>query len=293
MNKLETNYNGGMPFDLDDIRFMQDSWRQGFKAMNFIKEQDSITTINNVILNPLAYTGAAPWTSVENFIIHDGEVWWIPSQTVTTLSSNTWLVFSETNDPAGSDIFEDTTTNETYKVRQVQIVVNATQPANSINAFTGVNELRNINKDFGQQTITLSVGGGFAGGSTWVDITNVVTPHIVLRASSSVDYYIKSIANPGYLKELYIEFQYLNSGQSIYLVQNNANNPTNFKLNREDVYTTTTNNPPTATISQKLGMDSTNTIFSTDGNSLLVRFLWDGQFWRQTTLSSLLWNTSS
>jgi hypothetical protein len=293
MNKLETNYDGGMPFDLDDIRFIQDAWRQAFGAFNFIRKQDNTTIINNIILNPYNLVGTfpGPYTTTENFILHDKEIWWMPSQAVASLSNDTWFVFSETNDTAGSDIFEDTVTHETYKVRQVSIVINATQPANSIR-FSDVVELRNVNKDFGDELITLSTVT-YPGGSTWVNLTNVKTPYIKIRSISAVNYYIQTITNPGYLKELYIEFTYANTGQSIFIVQNNANNATNFKLNRTDAYVQTDTVVPTSTSSQMLGLDHTNAVFSTDKNSLLVRFVWDGSFWRQTSESSLLWATSS
>ena len=291
MNKLETNYNGGMPFDLDDIRFMQDAWRQAFGALNFIKKQDKTTTINDIILNPFAVTGSGPWTSVENFILHDREIWWMPAQAITTLSNDTWFVFSETNDSAGSDIFEDTVTHETYKVRQVSIVVNAVQPASSIR-YSDVVELRNVNKDFGDELITLNTTT-YPGGTTWVELTDVKVPYIKIRATSAVNYYIKSISNPGYLKELYVEFVYINSGQSIFIVQNNVNHPTNFKLNRTDPYVDTRTIAPTGQLSQSLGLDHANTVFSSDGNSLLVRFVWDGSYWRQTSEASLIWSTSS
>jgi hypothetical protein len=291
MNKLETNYNGGMPFDLDYIRFMQDAWRHAFGSFNFIKKQDKTTTINDIILNPYNMPSSGAYTSTENFILHDREIWWVPAQSVPSVSNDTWFVFTETNDSNGSDIFEDTVTHETYKVRQVVITVNAVQPANSIRYSAAV-ELRNVNKDFGDELITLNTAT-YPGGATWVNITNVKTPYIQLRSTSAVEYNIQTISNPGYLKELYIEFVYNASGQSVYLIQNNAANATNFKLNRTDLYVSTAIIATTTTPSQRLGLTHTNPVFATDGNSLLVRFVWDGSFWRQTSEASLIWSTSS
>lgn len=139
MNKLITP-NGGMPLELDDLRFMQDAYHDGFKGIiyEFAKANNG-----NIILGgcEVVDSGNGTFEVSEGYIMLDYEVLYVPA--VTGLSfSLVILEYNQTYDPAGNEVFADNTSRDTYEVRQARVFdPNISQSPNS-RSFTIDNSRR-------------------------------------------------------------------------------------------------------------------------------------------------------
>ncbi len=124
MNKIETTEIGGFPFVLDDIRFMQDSWRLAFldisKAL-FNQHETSQIPFNALILWGGEVTEHSTYVEIsEGALYYDGEIYHIyPHSTPTTGGITSVLLYMiEENDPVGTKMFLNGNTYDTYKVRK-------------------------------------------------------------------------------------------------------------------------------------------------------------------------------
>ena len=129
MNKLQTNYNGKMPFELDDIRWEQDAVRDAFagliSAMNVVAPYGF--KLSGCVVTKVGNT----YTTTAGYICLGGEVLKVDAHsfTVTALHAAKWAI-AVTYDPAGTEVFQDATTHETYEVRKG--VLADTLPTNPI-----------------------------------------------------------------------------------------------------------------------------------------------------------------
>ena len=294
MNKLETNYNGGFPLVLDDLRFIQDSWRRGFEALSKFKNIAGDAFIDNVALYPPRVTGTGPFTIEENWVYRDGEIWYVPETSSASIPLNLWISFPEVNDPEGSKIFEDTNTNETYKVRQATISTGAVQPPSSLD-FNALRTPRDF-KIVSREQITLPDLASINNGTSYITI-NPVTPNITIKsfvAASSATAYIGTITQPGWLSEIFVYIEQVSGITSeTFLAQNRAGAGAqgNIDLNRADIYRYSDLAPGTAFTTNFLGTDQSNQIFSVDQSGICIHLLWDEarQRWRQANNSSIIY----
>lgn len=74
MNKLITTYNGGMPFTLDDLTFLQNNIEKGF--VDIIRSMNELNA-NNIILNGINYNLATEKVSAGTFF-HDDRIYYLP-----------------------------------------------------------------------------------------------------------------------------------------------------------------------------------------------------------------------
>lgn len=124
MNKFITTDNGGLPIQLDDFRFIDDSVRNAFKglisAFGINPDESFILSGAGSTLNGPNYDIAA------GYICLNGEVLEVEAHSIpTTLGpgeAHVWRL-KTTFDPAGLKTFESTLSFDTYEIRQAEVVV--------------------------------------------------------------------------------------------------------------------------------------------------------------------------
>lgn len=118
MNKL-TIPNGGMPFEGDDLLYMQDQLRDTFKAFlkafspdnaNFILQGFETTSGDGI-------TDIAPGLVVIDYEILPFEGATLPTENIPAKA----LGLQITYDPAGNEVFADQVSKDTYEVRKAII----------------------------------------------------------------------------------------------------------------------------------------------------------------------------
>lgn len=128
MNKLLTNFNGGFPFVLDDVRFLQDAIWQGLEGLT--KAFGNCRLVGAVVSD-----NGTSYDVTEGFIILNGEVLYVPADSVPAgadIEDYGFLV-SETFDAAGDKVFQDASTQQTYQLRTAKLAFVAGNP----NGLTG------------------------------------------------------------------------------------------------------------------------------------------------------------
>lgn len=115
MNRL-AHPDGGMPFQGEDIDWMQDAMLEGIKGISypFVKKYSG-----NCILSgcDISYSGGSA-TITEGYVMIDFEVCYCAAQTVavTSLAASS-LKVSSSYDPEGLEVFADNVSRDTYEVR--------------------------------------------------------------------------------------------------------------------------------------------------------------------------------
>lgn len=130
MNLFETNDLGGLPLRLNDLRFMQDAWREGASGFLSIFGLDPNTPY---LISAESYVISLPNMSAgDYYIAYQNEIYKGDAFTVdlTALApgENIYVSLTEVNDSAGSKIFANGITRETYKVRKAEMVTGFTPP---------------------------------------------------------------------------------------------------------------------------------------------------------------------
>ncbi len=122
MNKLQTTSNGGFPILLDDLRWTDDAYREAFAGAMASYGIDTYAA--SFILAGCVITGSTTHTCASGWICLKGEILRVDAHVLPALVAGQiyyWAVV-ETNDPAGSKIFRNNSTIDTYKVRRAKII---------------------------------------------------------------------------------------------------------------------------------------------------------------------------
>jgi len=130
MNKLQTQYNGKMPIRLDDFRWADAGYREGFYA--FISAF-GITEVKSFILSGCIFTEISAtfpnttYNYTQGYICFKGEVLKVNAGHITYNSEHFLPIFTlqVSYDPAGLKVFQDTTSHDTYEVRQAIVTQQA------------------------------------------------------------------------------------------------------------------------------------------------------------------------
>lgn len=135
MNKLKTTDNGGMPLVLDDIRWIDEAYREawfGFLSAFGIDPSTSfkISGCNISVSNQVAYTTAG-------YISFCGEILKVDAHSYD-FSANpndpvVWMV-EETYDAAGNKQFFDASSHDTYQIRRGRLTTEYAQDSMDCNA---------------------------------------------------------------------------------------------------------------------------------------------------------------
>jgi hypothetical protein len=119
MNKFKTNINGGLPFTLDDLRWMDAAYREAF--LGFWKAF-ATDTKDGFILAGCAMADQSVGTTVnEGWICLNGEICYVPEHTIPAGSATAHWDFDLSYDSTGLKTFADSTTNDTYEVRVAKV----------------------------------------------------------------------------------------------------------------------------------------------------------------------------
>lgn len=128
MRRLVTP-NGGMPLELDDLNWIQDAYKEAISGI-WKTYVDALS--GNCILSGCVPTLVAPSTYdiTAGFVLLNNEVRYYPGQTGVSVPTPSQRFFVEDDyyDPAGSDVFEDTVTRDTYQVRNAKLQNFVTPP---------------------------------------------------------------------------------------------------------------------------------------------------------------------
>jgi hypothetical protein len=125
MNKLITINNGGYPFVLDDLRFVDESVRESFK--NIFRPFGGSTYSNGFLIDYSFFPGNYyAGTIPEMAVFMNNEIWTLPATTFpdTANGSFLWVVpdIAFTNSAPGSKVLQNGTTVQTYEIRRAKIV---------------------------------------------------------------------------------------------------------------------------------------------------------------------------
>jgi hypothetical protein len=129
MNKLKTTDNGGHPFELDDIRFMDEAYRDGLKGV--LSAFGALAITDGFKISGCGVTvGGGNYTWTDGYIALNGEVLKVDAGSVPYPAGGnilTWDVVS-TFDAAGLEQFEDGVSRDTYEVRKGALIEVPTTP---------------------------------------------------------------------------------------------------------------------------------------------------------------------
>jgi len=133
MDKLDSTNNGGMPLELDDLRWAlgQESTSKAiYQALNYLLKMYG----NNIILYGCEFTAtpvaAAPVT--EGLVLLDSELLFVDAHTVDLTASEGYAQKVTTYDSIGQETFRDGSTVDTYEKNRCNF--NATSGTIDINS---------------------------------------------------------------------------------------------------------------------------------------------------------------
>jgi hypothetical protein len=181
MDKLETFSNGGEPFTLDDLQFLQNGLRNGIIGLG--KGFKSSGTLA-IILDGLTSVVVGPntvWT--DGIVMRNGEIFYITGGSVLTSAPNTYFNFDQTNDPNGTDTFENLTVIDTYKIRAGYVTGLST--GDTIN----IDDTQNLSDVLARMVTSSGYLQSFIDPNAWILVDATTTP--VLNSNWSSPYPLK------------------------------------------------------------------------------------------------------
>lgn len=129
MKRLKTDINGGFPFVLDDLRWMQSGVEEAFKGLGTVVLAGQPMRVLSGIastVNPSTFEVSI----TSGYVFMDGEVFFVPAQTVPFVGQKYWFDVVTTFDPAGDKIFQSGgPAKQTYEIRQLQLFSGTSLPA--------------------------------------------------------------------------------------------------------------------------------------------------------------------
>jgi hypothetical protein len=130
MKKLLTNYYGRMPVVLNDVRFLDSSYREVFETFLNLMEA------NNTILYgcDVSNNGDGTYSVTAGAVVINSEVYLCEAHSFPCTNINeAYFVVSVDYDPEGSKTFGDNSVRDTYQLNKIVAEQHAVQPLNSIN----------------------------------------------------------------------------------------------------------------------------------------------------------------
>jgi hypothetical protein len=154
MNELKTTGLGGLPFALDDLRFVYVALKQ---ALNGVSNAFSLTNVDGLgNPQPVKLWGCTITTDIvsaaplvkysvsEGFISMGGEIFYVPATFILANAGDTiYFVISESYDPAGELTFADQSVQNVYKVRNATISASNAGSAYYI-AIANITDIRSL-----------------------------------------------------------------------------------------------------------------------------------------------------
>lgn len=128
MNKLKTTDNGGMPFQLDDLRWIDASVREAFKGLaSFIGTNSILSGVTETVASNIREYNTG-------FVLIDGEVYIVTSTSTVNTDTNPFIYIEPviTYDPTGLETFQDSNQYDTYEIRKASVIAYATAQSGKI-----------------------------------------------------------------------------------------------------------------------------------------------------------------
>ena len=143
MNKLLTNINGGFPYKLDDLRFLDDAQREALKGL--VKALIGDATFAILVGCEQSEPVQGTWHINEGYIFFNDEIFYAPAQDINAITAGGYYWQEKiTYDSAGDKAFEvDGVVHQTYQIRQAELVFSETEQAVPMLAPDIVTILRN------------------------------------------------------------------------------------------------------------------------------------------------------
>ncbi|MDT8337182.1 MAG: hypothetical protein RQ856_05065 [Candidatus Izemoplasmatales bacterium] len=132
MNKLITTSNGGFPIELDDLRFSDNAYRDGFKAL-----VSPFADVNNdaLILSGMVRSQQGQLINyTEGYCMLFGEIMYFPEHNLPLLQQGQfeYLQIDSSFDNNGNKTLENGIQVQSHQVRTAKIVRATSQPLNAI-----------------------------------------------------------------------------------------------------------------------------------------------------------------
>jgi len=130
MNILQTNNDGGMKLESNDIRWIVDGIKEALKGL-----ASAMTGGVGAKLQGCEVVDSEQgdvFTCTEGFVYFNDEIYFVEAHNI--VHSAGVLFFKEvvTYDAAGQEVFDDLTTHDTYEIRRATLESAASQPANTL-----------------------------------------------------------------------------------------------------------------------------------------------------------------
>lgn len=118
VKELKTTNNGGFPYDLDDIRWLQGGIKETFAAL--IKTFDDGFAAIKICGCQISDAGGGNFILSEGYIYIAGQIYFVPAITSPFAygPGYKWVI-SNTFNATGLETFEDLTSNNTYQINRV------------------------------------------------------------------------------------------------------------------------------------------------------------------------------
>lgn len=131
MNKLINTDNGGYPFVLDDLRFIDTSVRDAFKGVVSAVARPTLTNDGFLFNNndfPEFISVSNSWIFPETYCYLNGEIYLIPQTTLNSSPAFGKYYILETNitnsgTAPGLKVFQDGLSHETYQIRSAKLTL--------------------------------------------------------------------------------------------------------------------------------------------------------------------------
>lgn len=128
MNKINTVNNGGMPVNLNDIRFIDDAVRLSFSDLLSALSAGQAVVLWGCSATPLEPEGHQ---ISEGAIYYQGEIWHVYDHVVIYTGTPVWACYF-TYDPDGNKTFKDGLQYNTYEVRKAMLCPSGVYPSNTL-----------------------------------------------------------------------------------------------------------------------------------------------------------------
>lgn len=198
MDKLNTFYNGGEPFVLNDLRFLQSALSQGIQGLaSFFQNGGDPVAISGV-------EGTVVGTDVvytQGFIVVNNEVYYVNGGVLPQSAPYHGIEIAETFNTEGNKTYENGDVHDTFIVRQGVLTTTATGssiditnifPAKSALAYNGALV------DISTQWYEVGQPGAAAFGTNWTNFSpGTPSSRVKYRRNSIGELEVKGIAyNP-------------------------------------------------------------------------------------------------
>src|SRR3990170_8671916 len=148
MNKLLIP-NGGMPFEGDDLLFMQESLRNGFLQLIEYLSTASVFNDNSCIIRGVNVNlGAGNATYSGGVVAIAGELCTLAGGVAVGAEANMnqwWIELETFADPAGTQIFADAVSKDTYQVRRAKVTNSVAVPSTGAMRFDLLDSYKVVN----------------------------------------------------------------------------------------------------------------------------------------------------